>query len=1174
MTYQTIIGKIAEIQYICTVSLAEWLKWCLPKISKQWWNKCVVLRLSDEQKQHINISNEADILKLDLAALLRVLSCNRNELLNRKLIQPRDRTTIDKMFDVRNRWAHLSSNMPPLEIILEDLKTTIDLLIFLPSGKDAPQKEIEKFTEILNREGITDIPVTVKQLTITERNSESYKTEIEIKQNSIIRLKSNPEIKGMVSKISSIDGKKKYEVFIDKGIKFFYEGQIEPDTTESTVTASIEELRQFLTAFQINKPSSDSLYSLNSAKVDFVPYQFRPALKLIKSDVPRLLIADSVGVGKTIEAGLILKELQARTPLSNVLIICPKPLVAERKWEMEMKDKFNEDFIPIDGGTLRNILKDCNDGEWPNRFSRAIIPYSILSNELMNGFNDIRPRIFGLKELDPPPHFDLVIVDEAHHIRNSNTNAYKVVRYFCENADAVIFMTATPLQIGDNDLYTLLNVLFPDKVIDKATFDAMTAPNGYIHKAISNLRLGAGYENEVIELLQSAAKTEWGRSVIAPNPLYSKVINAVSKGNLSREERVRLIDATERLGSLSNMINRTRRIDIADNFCIREVHTLRSNFTMHQQELYNILIQFERQVLTVLHGSKNVEFMISTLRRQAASCIFGLAPAIEGFVHKEIAAITDSCDSEDSTILTENEANTIFKMAANLIELSKNLPEKDDKLSLLLDIIKKKQEQDNNKIILFTTFKHTQRYLEQKIKQHTNLRVAIINGDIKDDDRYNRRERFILPKSEENAIDMLIFTEVGSEGLDYQFCNTMVNYDLPWNPMRIEQRIGRIDRRGQYSEKVNIYNCITDGTIDATIYDRCLERIGIFERNIGDCAEILGKLADGIEKIVFDSSLNPEQCAKKLEKLAENEVSKMVEMQRLENEAKELFGIDISDFTESLDRADNQWLSANSIRQLIEGYLEKRLNDGKKHLDGKLLRLSAEAKLLLKEDFNAIGLKDKIWGTFLKNTTQACKITFEQDEARNDPKAIFINPIHPLTRQAAKFFANSGEIQIALSVSVANVSSGTYPFKLYSWEFTGEHSRVKLEPVCENEWIRNEFHNILRSAIQVQFDASMYENMWQTLEIKHMKLWKEAKDKYREDSQNLCNYKIESLTQSHHQRMKIAETRAIEKIREGEMANLAAVYEAKTVRLKNIAEKADIHISLLAKGIIIIKGEP
>ncbi|MDR0321462.1 MAG: DEAD/DEAH box helicase [Treponema sp.] len=1174
MKYQTIVDNIAKIQKICTVSLSKWLEWCLSKVfNEQWWSKGVVSRLSDKQKQRININNETEISKIDLITLLRILTSNRNDLLRLGFLQVKDRTTIEKMFVVKNRWAHLSSNIFTLDTILEDLQTSIDFLVIFSIGKESLQKEVESLVHTLKVEGITDVPAMVQTFSTIGQSSNLHETGSDIKQGDIIYLKANPTAKGMVRKISTVGITKKYDVFIDGGIKSFYEGQIELENIDTAAkTVSIAELLRSLTAFQINKPSFDSLYSLNAAKVDFVPYQFRPALKLIKSDVPRLLIADSVGVGKTIEAGLILKELHARSALNNVLIICPKPLVAERKWEMEMKDKFDEEFSPVDGGRLRNILKDCDrNGEWPNRYGKAIIPYSILMNEEV--INGNHPRIPGLKDIDPPPHFDLVIVDEAHHIRNSYTNVHKAVRYFCENADAVVFLTATPLQLGSNDLFTLLNVLFPDRVIDKTTFDAMTAPNSFIHKAVRDLRLGDGYEGEVIELLKSVAETEWGKKVIVPNPLYMQIINRIEKGRFSRTDRVRLIDETESLNSLSNMINRTRRIDIADSFCIRDAHTLRSRFTAYQQEIHDTLIDFETQVLTILHGGRNIKFMMSTLRHQAASCIFGLAPSIETLTNKGVAAITDNYDLDGDIVLSESEANTIVEMAINLIELSKNLPEEDSKFDKLLEIINEKQKLDNNKIILFTSFRHTQSYLERRIKQKTGLRVAVVNGDVKDDTRYNIRERFAQPRNEEVAIDILLFTEVGSEGLDYQFCDTIVNYDLPWNPMRIEQRIGRIDRRGQKNEKVHIYNCITEGTLDADIYDRCLDRIGIFEQNIGDCAEILGELADGIEKIVFDNSLTAEQRAEKLEKLAENEVRNIRETQKLENESKEFFGIDISDFTASLDRADNQWFSANSIRHLVEGYFENRLNDGKKHLEGRLLRLSAEAKLPIKEDNTALGFKEKIWSGFLRSPEQSCRITFEQDEARNDPKAIFINPTHPLARQAAKFYANSGEMQIALSISSIDIPVGIYPFSLYSWEYTGERPYVRLEPICENELIRSEFHDIIRSAIQVQLDADNYAEAWGALENKHLRLWETANAKYREDAQNLCNYKIESLTQSYHQRIRIAETRGIESIRDGEVANLTADFEAKTARLKDIAEKADIHFSLLVKGVFIIKGE-
>ena len=159
---------------------------------------------------------------------------------------------------------------------------------------------------------------------------------------------------------------------------------------------------------------------MNTARIDFVPYQFRPALKLIHSDTPRILIADSVGVGKTIEAGLIIKELEARHDLAHVAIICPRPLVAERKWELEMK-RFDEEFIPIDGPTFRQAISDTDrDGEWPVRFSKIIIPYSIMDSRVYGGNKKNSDLPFGLDDLDPAPHFDLVIVDEAHHIRNGS----------------------------------------------------------------------------------------------------------------------------------------------------------------------------------------------------------------------------------------------------------------------------------------------------------------------------------------------------------------------------------------------------------------------------------------------------------------------------------------------------------------------------------------------------------------------------------------------------------------------------------------------------------------------------------------------------------------------------------------------------------------------------------
>ncbi|MCE7887906.1 MAG: hypothetical protein DYH13_10455 [Alphaproteobacteria bacterium PRO2] len=172
---------------------------------------------------------------------------------------------------------------------------------------------------------------------------------------------------------------------------------------------------------------------------------FRPALKIIHADQPRILIADGVGVGKTIEAGLIMRELQARNEINSVLIICPKPLITERKWELEMK-RFDERFTQLDGNSLRLCIEETHvEGDWPEQHKKTIIPYSLFDEKNLHGEKDGRKKRRGLLDLDPPPRFDLVIVDEAHHIRNASTYAHDAVRLFCEHAEAVVFLTATPI---------------------------------------------------------------------------------------------------------------------------------------------------------------------------------------------------------------------------------------------------------------------------------------------------------------------------------------------------------------------------------------------------------------------------------------------------------------------------------------------------------------------------------------------------------------------------------------------------------------------------------------------------------------------------------------------------------------------------------------------------------
>jgi ATP-dependent helicase HepA len=308
--------------------------------------------------------------------------------------------------------------------------------------------------------------------------------------NSFRLIKSDLSCTGAVTGVHPGLPETRYSVFEAGAIKTYYESQLQPVRPSSSLEPiALAEFDAYLSALQIRHPSTSIVYSLNAARIEFVPYQFRPVLKFIRAERPRLLIADGVGVGKTIEAGLVLKELQARADVQRVLVICPKPLITERKWELEMK-RFDERFLPLDGDKLRYCVNETDlDGVWPEQYAKAILPYSLLDEELLFGSRaGMKRRRKGLLELNPFPRLDLIIVDEAQHVRNPETYAHRCVRLFCENADAAVFLTATPLEMGNHDLYVLLNLLRPDLVRDFHTFEVMTAPNPAINAAASLAR--------------------------------------------------------------------------------------------------------------------------------------------------------------------------------------------------------------------------------------------------------------------------------------------------------------------------------------------------------------------------------------------------------------------------------------------------------------------------------------------------------------------------------------------------------------------------------------------------------------------------------------------------------------------------------------------------------------
>lgn len=1187
MNENEILSKITELLHNAAAILSAWLKKRLHRITDNWWEECVLAQLTNGQYAIAQSRNITKLEEFDLAALLRITDKNWYALSNTEYLTGKERDCIRKMQAVRNNWAHCSEILPGKDTIIDDLSTILEFY----EQHNCAHNVAAEIEYLISEVQKADLKNTNTE--VPDRNSESVsQRQQEIKEKDTVYMVADPSKIGIILSITHLGDDTSYEVFVNGEVNTYYTGQIAlKDKGDKRIWTDISTFKSFLSAYQLNNPSSLNLYSLNSARIDFVPYQFRPALKIIKSDQPRILIADSVGVGKTIEAGLIIKELEARGNLERVLIICPKALVAERKWEMEMK-RFDEEFIPINGNDLRQIISDTErDGEWPLRYSKAIIPYSILDSSAYQG-NGKKQSALGLKNLDPAPHFDLVIVDEAHHIRNGSmakdkAYAYKCVKYFCDNSDAVVMLTATPIQNSDNDLYTLLNVLRPDIIIDKDTFDVMSKPNAYVTSCMHYLRSpDDGWQQYALTAIEGVSNTQWGEEVIVKNPIYKEITSKLAGDALSREQRLELIGQTEKLHSFDNIINRTRRKDIQD-FCIRRSHTVEVPFTAVQERLHHELLAFESMALATLHDARTVPFMISTLRRQAASSIYGLAPFIRDIVDRRFTQLGDNPEYDTDDFNPSNAITSeLGRMAKNLLQLADNLPEEDPKFNAVLDVITRKQEDENNKIILFSTFRYTLAYVRKKLIS-AGVRVAQIDGSVKDEERRALRNRFRMDKNNSDAIDVLLFTEVGSEGLDYQFCNTMINYDLPWNPMRIEQRIGRIDRRGQKSEAVNIYNIITEGTVDADIYYRCLMRIGVFERSIGDCEEILGEISSNIEQIVLDNNLTDEERRLKLEKIADNEILRVQELSKLEDEEKGLFGFDLSTFTTSkeIQAAENPWITPSAIQFLVCRYLNDRIGGGT-YFQGngelKSLRLSLQARSVLKEDYNKLpGSRTVVrrqWEKYLKGKTPSIQVTFDQDAASDNPQAQFITGVHPLVKQAAAYFRQTKPVYVAFKCFRDDIPAGTYYFRVYLWKYYGENAKSRIQVVCGDERVMSEWNELVMSALPVDnVERYVSNEAWESLEKKHMAMWKAEKSRHIQDVKAVTELHISSIKNSYNTKLRNLQQRIGDTTEESLLRMYQSQYDScveelsvKTAELHKKEESADIEFTLIANGVVII----
>lgn len=814
------------------------------------------------------------------------------------------------------------------------------------------------------------------------------------------------------------------------------------------------EFRARLTAARLAHPSVDDLYAMRAARILHVPFQYKPLLRLLRADQPRLLIADDVGVGKTIEAGLILKELQARGEVERVLIMCPRSLA--QKWRAEMR-RFDEDFRILDGRSLRHCLREADLDGWPSEAARAILPMELIQRQDYLQGDERRP---GLLTLEAPPRFDLLIIDEAHHVRNVATGRYSAAEFLATISDAALLLSATPVHTGAANLFTLLQLLRPDLFPSFETFERMVEPNRHLTEAMRHVRAGradGGWQQAAAEALDRAASTRWGAEALVHNVQFTSWRTRLAvQPPLDDEERIRCLRELEEAHTLALVMNRTRRRDIG-RFTQREPRTVEVPFTPEQQVFYERLIAWQRRVLDFVHGSLVANLVLSQIERQAASCLFGVGDNLAEIARTGSVVRRRIEDDEDDDADMEEVLlpDALVEEAASLLEQFRDLPPDDPKLDDLRRVVREALDDPDGpgKLLVFTFFRRTIRYLEEALRDH-GVRFAVVHGDIDDDERQELRARFRLDRREPGAIDVLLSTEVGAEGLDYEFCDRLVNYDIPWNPMRVEQRIGRIDRFGQRSPKVLIFNFVTPGTVEERVFMRCYERLGIFRDTVGDLEEVLGETVQALNRLAADPRLTPKQVTERAQQEADNVLRRADEQRRLEAETPGLLGLDaaLEDEARDID-GRGRFVTAGELRDVVDGFLQAGLGGGSLSPSDRTkrtmqLHLAQSAQRdELRRRLLTLPRSDRTVNELRRALAEgrSMTLTFDQETAVEQRDVAFITPVHALARVACQYWRDREEPLVAqLATSEPTIASGRYLFAFERWEELAGRPAVHL----------------------------------------------------------------------------------------------------------------------------------
>lgn len=530
-----------------------------------------------------------------------------------------------------------------------------------------------------------------------------------------------------------------------------------------------------------NETSAGVLSTLSSGVIP-LPHQLHVLERALETRNVRYILADEVGLGKTIEAGMIIKELKARGLITRILVVCPTGLVSQ--WSVEMQEKFHEKFqviLPSDFDTIRRLTD--NDDVY-GQFDRVISSMdSIKPIEKHAGWSDERVEKYNQERVEAIINsgWDLIIIDEAHRVAGSSSDVarYKLGYLLSQASPYLLLLTATPHNGKTEPFLRLIRLL-----------DEQAFPN---------------YKSIVKEQ-------------VAPYLIRSEKREAIdNNGNLLFKKRY------------------THLVELTWD----ERHSL-------QRQLYEMVSSYVSKTYDKARRNRKKNmcliFLMIIMQRMVTSSTAAVRQSLERRLHvlleEETRANTMSEADLDERDIENGDTDAMEAISLDrtaeieelkmIISTAKQaeFQHHDVKVDALFDTIDVLQSEDPaQKIILFTEFVGTQVYLKELLESR-GCSVSVLNGSMDIEERNDALKEF------KTTTSIFISTDAGGEGLNLQFANIIINYDLPWNPMKIEQRCGRADRIGQQRD-VHIYNMIIGDTVESRVREVLEEKLSVIMKELG-----------------------------------------------------------------------------------------------------------------------------------------------------------------------------------------------------------------------------------------------------------------------------------------------------------------------------------------------------